>query len=46
MVSFKGRNNRDCKHLLITNYPIEKEVKETTNVAVLKQNKDKQLQYV
>ena len=45
MVSFKGRNNRDCKHLLITNYPIEKEVKETTNVAVLKQNKDKQLQY-
>lgn len=45
MVSFKGRNNRDCEHLLITNYPIEKEVKETTNVAVLKQNKDKQLQY-
>ena len=45
MVSFKGRNNRDCKHLLITNYPIEEEVKETTNVAVLKQNKDKQLQY-
>lgn len=45
MVSFKGRNNRDCKHLLITNYPIEKEVKETSNVAVLKQNKDKQLQY-
>lgn len=45
MVSFKGRNNRDCKHLLITNYPIEKKVKETSNVAVLKQNKDKQLQY-
>lgn len=45
MVSFKGRNNRDCKHLLITNYPIEKEVKETSNIAVLKQNKDKQLQY-
>ena len=45
MVSFKGRNNRDCEHLLITNYPIEKEVKETSNVAVLKQNKDKQLQY-
>ena len=45
MVSFKGRNNRDCTHLLITNYPIEKEVKETSNVAVLKQNKDKQLQY-
>lgn len=45
MVSFKGRNNRDCKHLLITNYPIEKEVKETSNVAILKQNKDKQLQY-
>lgn len=45
MVSFKGRNNRDCKHLLITNYHIEKEVQETSNVAVLKQNKDKQLQY-
>ena len=45
MVSFKGRNNRDCKHLLITNYPIEKEVKEISNVAVLKQNKDEQLQY-
>lgn len=45
MVSFKGRNNRDCKHLLITNYPIEKKVNETSNVAVLKQNKDKQLQY-
>ena len=45
MVSFKGRNNRDGEHLLITNYPIEKEVKETSNVAVLKQNKDKQLQY-
>lgn len=45
MVSFKGRNNRDCEHLLITNYPIEKEVKETSNVAVLEQNKDKQLQY-
>ena len=45
MVSFKGRNNRDCEHLLITNYPIEKEVKETSNVAALKQNKDKQLQY-
>lgn len=45
MVSFKGRNNRDCEHLLITNYPIDKKVKETSNVAVLKQNKDKQLQY-
>lgn len=45
MVSFKGRNNRDCEHLLITNYPIDKKVKETSNAAVLKQNKDKQLQY-
>lgn len=45
MVSFKGRNNRDCEHLLITNYPIEKEVKKTSDVAVLKQNKNKQLQY-
>ena len=45
MVSFKGRNNRDCEHLLITNYPIGEEVKKTSNVAVLKQNKKKQLQY-
>ena len=45
MVSFKGRNNRDCEHLLITNYPIGEEVNKTNNVAVLKQNKKKQLQY-
>lgn len=45
MVSFKGRNNRDCEHLLITNYPIGENVKETSNVAVLKPNKKKQLQY-
>lgn len=46
MVSFKGRNNRDCEHLLITNYPIDEEVKKTNNVAILKPNKKKQLQYV
>ena len=45
MVSFKGRNNRDCEHLLITNYSIGEDVKKTSNVAVLKQNKKKQLQY-
>lgn len=45
MVSFKGRNNRDCEHLLITNYPIDKKVKKTSNVAVLKPDKKKQLQY-
>ena len=45
MVSFKGRNNRDCEHLLITNYPIGEDVKKPSNVAVLKPNKKKQLQY-
>ena len=45
MVSFKGRNNRDCEHLLITNYPIGEDIKKTSNVAVLKPNKKKQLQY-
>ena len=45
MVSFKGRNNRDCEHLLITNYPINKEVKNKTNVAILKPNKRMQMQY-
>lgn len=45
MVSFKGRNNRDCEHLLITNYPIGKEVDKKDNVAILKPNKKKQLQY-
>lgn len=42
MVSFKGRNNRDCEHLIITNYPIGEEV---SNLATLKSNKKKQLQY-
>jgi len=45
MVSFKGRNNRDCEHLLITNYPICNEIKKSNTVAVLKQSKKKQLQY-
>lgn len=45
MVSFKGRNNRDCKHLLITNYPIDNEIKKNSPVAALKPNKKKQLQY-
>lgn len=45
MVSFKGRNNRDCEHLLITNYPIGEDIRKTSNVAVLKPNKKKQLQY-
>lgn len=45
MVSFKGRNNRDCEHLLITNYPINNEIKKNSNVATLKPNKKKQLQY-
>ena len=45
MVSFKGRNNRDCEHLLITNYPIENEIKKSGTVTALKPNKKKQLQY-
>lgn len=45
MVSFKGRNNRDCEHLLITNYPIDNEIKKNNPVAALKPNKKKQLQY-
>jgi len=45
MVSFKGRNNRDCEHLLITNYPICNKIKKSNTVAVLKQSKKKQLQY-
>lgn len=45
MVSFKGRNNRDCEHLLITNYPIGGEIQKSNTVAVLKSNKKKQLQY-
>lgn len=45
MVSFKGRNNRDCEHLLITNYSIDNELKKNSSVAALKPNKKKQLQY-
>ena len=45
MVSFKGRNNRDCEHLLITNYPIDNEIKKSGTVTALKPNKKKQLQY-
>ncbi len=45
MVSFKGRNNRDCEHLLITNYPINDEIKKSGTVTALKPNKKKQLQY-
>ena len=45
MVSFKGRNNRDCEHLLITNYSIDNELKKNSPVATLKPNKKKQLQY-
>ncbi len=45
MVSFKGRNNRDCEHLLITNYPLGCDTKKSKVVAVLKSNKKKQLQY-
>lgn len=46
MVSFKGRNNRDCEHLLITNYPIGKEIKINNKIKALVPNKKKQLQYV
>ena len=45
MVSFKGRNNRDCEHLLITNYPINDEIKKSGTVTALKPNKKKQLHY-
>ncbi len=45
MVSFKGRNNRDCEHLLITNYPINNEIKKSGTFTALKPNKKKQLQY-
>lgn len=45
MVSFKGRNNRDCEHLLITNYPINNKIKKSGTVTALKPNKKKQLQY-
>ena len=45
MVSFKGRNNRDCEHLLITNYLINNEIKKSDTVTALELNKKKQLQY-
>ena len=45
MVSFKGRNNRDCEHLLITNYLINNEIKKRDTVTALELNKKKQLQY-
>lgn len=41
MVSFKGRNNRDCEHLLITNYQLPIAQK----VTKLKIKAKKQLQY-
>lgn len=42
MVSFKGRNNRDCEHLIITNYPLPSE---ETAVTSLNLKRKKQLQY-
>jgi len=42
MVSFKGRNNRDCEHLIITNYQLPT-VK--NKVAALSIKPKKQLQY-
>lgn len=42
MVSFKGRNNRDCEHLIITNYPLPSE---ETVVTSLNLKRKKQLQY-
>ena len=42
MVSFKGRNNRDCEHLIITNYPLPSE---GTAVTSLNLKRKKQLQY-
>lgn len=42
MVSFKGRNNRDCEHLIITNYPLPSEEKVVTSLNIKRQ---KQLQY-
>ena len=42
MVSFKGRNNRDCEHLIITNYPLPSE---GTVVTSLNLKRKKQLQY-
>ena len=42
MVSFKGRNNRDCEHLIITNYQLPT-VK--NKVAALELKLNDQLQY-
>lgn len=42
MVSFKGRNNRDCEHLIITNYPLPSEEKVVTSLNI---KCKKQLQY-
>ena len=42
MVSFKGRNNRDCEHLIITNYPLPSEEKTATSLNI---KRKKQLQY-
>lgn len=42
MVSFKGRNNRDCEHLIITNYPLPSEEKVVTSLNI---KRKKQLQY-
>lgn len=42
MVSFKGRNNRDCEHLIITNYPLPSE---ETAVTSSNLKRKKQLQY-
>lgn len=42
MVSFKGRNNRDCEHLIITNYLLPSE---ETVVTSLNLKCKKQLQY-
>jgi len=42
MVSFKGRNNRDCEHLIITNYSLPSE---ENKVASLNIRHKKQLQY-
>jgi len=42
MVSFKGRNNRDCEHLIITNYPLPTL---ENKVSTLNIKTKKQLQY-
>jgi DNA adenine methylase len=42
MVSFKGRNNRDCEHLIITNYQLPTE---ENKIATLNLKQNNQLQY-